>query len=142
LLIQLFGCYSLREIPVEELYNGEEARITTKDSVNYLLRKDLTSDEVINNPDFYCSNDWSINPKLENINIIYKKAYNKDGESDKLYFEVDTTNIKYTEIRSVSAQRINVITTGVAIVLSVGLIVLAVTAIRESMEFDLKIFRK
>ena len=132
LLLQFFGCYSLSEIPVEELYNGEEARITAKDSVNYLLKKNLTSDEIIINPDVYCSDNWSINPELENINIVYKKAYNKDGELDKFYFEVDTTNIKYTEIRSVSAQRINVIATGIAIVLSVGLIVLAVTAIREN----------
>ena len=142
LLLQLYGCSSLSEIPLEELkdYRGEESRITTKDSANYLLKKNLTSDEISNNQDVYCSDNWSINSQLENINIIYKKPYSRDGESNKLYFKVDTTNIKYTEIRSVSAQRINVIATGVAIVLSVGLIVLAVTAIRESMEFDLKIF--
>ena len=144
LLLQFFGCSSLSEIPIDEFkdYNGEEARITTKDSMNYLLKKNLTSDEIINNPDVFCSDNWSINSELENINIIYKKPYSRDGESNKFYFKIDTTNIKYTEIRSVSAQRINVITTSIAIVLSVGLIVLAVTAIRESMDFDFKIFEK
>ena len=106
LLLQLYGCSSLSEIPLEELkdYRGEESRITTKDSANYLLKKNLTSDEISNNQDVYCSDNWSINSQLENINIIYKKPYSRDGESNKLYLKVDTTNISYNDIGIVSVQ--------------------------------------
>ena len=126
LLLQFFGCSSLSEIPVEELkdYSGEEAKITTKDSMNFLLKKNLTIDEISNNPEVYCSDNWSINSELENINIIYKKPYSRDGESNKLYLKVDTTNISYNDISSVSVQRIvEIPTSAFVIVLAVGLFV-------------------
>ena len=130
LLLQFFGCSSLSEIPVEELkdYSWEEAKITTKDSMNYLLKKNLTIDEISNNPDVYCSDNWSINSELENINIIYKKPYSRDGESNKLYLKVDTTNISYNDISSVTVQKSSdtiPTETSILIVVAIGLIVFA-----------------
>ena len=49
LLLKLCGCYFQKEITLEELmlYKDEEITIMGKDSVKYLLKKDITSEKIM-----------------------------------------------------------------------------------------------
>ncbi|MBK7632274.1 MAG: hypothetical protein IPJ23_16520 [Ignavibacteriales bacterium] len=69
LLLQLCGCYSLRDITLEEMENREELKITTKDSSEYNLVQDIDKSKVLKNPGVYYSNEWLLNKEAETINL-------------------------------------------------------------------------
>lgn len=102
LLMQLFGCYSSEEISLDELQNLDEAIITTKENVEYHLKRNISKQEVINDPDFTFANNWVINTNAEIITLITQKPYLRDGGGDLWQIRVDTTKINYNNISSVS----------------------------------------
>ena len=123
LLLQLCGCYFQKEITLEELmlYKDEEITIMGKDSVKYLLKKDITSEKIIRESKTnYCIGADTTEKDL----ILYKKAVNKNTEQ-KITMKIDTVKIKKTNIVSIQKSELDdgdtallvlVIIAGVAII--------------------------
>ena len=128
LLLQFVGCYSLNEIPLGDLNNEEEVIITTKDSLKYYLKRNITNEEILNNPDVYFSNNWLINPNGKLITIDYKKAYN-GKELNIWQIQSDITHIYYRDISNASVESINIGYTclgfGLPIAVFIGLIAIS-----------------
>lgn len=128
LLLQLWGCYSLNEISLEELNNEEEVIITTKDSLKYFLKRNITDEEILNNPDVYFSNNWLINPNAKLITIDYKKAYN-GKELNISQIQSDIIHIYYRDISNASIESINIGNTclgfGIPVAALIGLIAIS-----------------
>ena len=95
-LLQLFGCYSLREISLEDLSNFKEATITTRDSKTYYLKKHI-------------SNYWIIEPGTDVIVIITQKPHIENRlDSEVLVIKTDTTTINYNDINSVKVEKFDI----------------------------------
>jgi hypothetical protein len=134
LLLQFCGCYSQKEITLDELKSDEqEIQFATKDSSKYCLKKEINSQEIGENLDIRFSDDWLINPELGIITTMSKKAIRDSNETDKYYLIVDTSNVDYGEIKEISARRLNGIKIAIAIGVTVGLFVALVKAIKDSM---------
>lgn len=146
LLLQLCGCYSLKEISLEELPYQEEAFITTKDSSIYHLKKILDEYEMLTTPDVYFSNEWRIIPEIGMINLNTQTAYKINNSEIDNYsdygdwdfnrgwaLQKDTTSINFNEITKVSVERLNSITTGLVVL--VVLLFIASIFIGASLDF-------
>jgi general stress protein CsbA len=77
-LLQLFGCYSTREITLDELKNFENAQIITKDSTIYNLSEEINEHNMLNNPNEYFSDYWIINKDSSRIDLIAQRSYSKN----------------------------------------------------------------
>jgi hypothetical protein len=123
LLLQLLGCYSFKEISLNELSEkDDELIITTSDSSEYYLKKYFSTEEIIQNAGSHYSNRWKIMP--ESITILNSITYNPNKQGINPYLKNDTTKINNGVISKVMAQRINL---GNTILLSLaifGIIVL------------------
>ena len=119
LLIQLCGCYSLKEITLDELKSDEEEiQFVTKDSSNYFLKHELPNEEINENPYIRFSDDWFINFELGIINVIYNTAYSDSNETNKYYVLSDTSSVKFVEIKDISAQRFDWFKLGIGITIA------------------------
>jgi hypothetical protein len=127
LLLQFCGCYSQKEITLDELNTDEEEiQFVTKDSSNYFLKRELTNEEIRDNPDYRFSDDWLINPELGLINIIYNSAYKDANETNKYYVLTDTSNVNFSEIVEISAQRFDGLKAGIGITLAIAFLYLII----------------
>jgi hypothetical protein len=130
LLVQLFGCYSFNVIPLEEMKNENELIITKKDFSIYHLKKNLNEYEMITNTDVYFSNEWRIISEIGMIALMTQKAYKENNPGTDNYVDYgywgvsgdwtlrkDSTSINFNEISNVSAERVNLITTGILVTL-------------------------
>jgi len=121
-LLQLFGCYSMQEINLNELSQQEDdLKISTSDSSIYFLKKYFTTEEMMQNPGSHYSSNWEIKPG--SITILNSMTYypNKGGANP--YLKKDTTHINYNLVEKVMAQRMNL---GNTILLSLGIMVIIV----------------
>lgn len=115
LLIQLYGCYSMQDIPKDEmveLMENGDLTVQTKDSTIYFFEES----------NYHISND-----------TLYGKGYVKFSQNAD--FKVETENtIALTNIESVQQDEINPVTTSLLVIGSilfaafVGIIVLYATA--------------
>ena len=127
MLMQLCGCYSIKEITLDELKTDEEEiQFVTKNSSIYYLKKELTNEEISENPDIHFSDDWLINPELGLINIIYNRAYKDADETNKYYVLTDTSNVNFSEIVEISAQRFDGLKVGIGITLAIAFLYLII----------------
>ena len=135
LLLQLCGCYSQRRVTYGELASQkvDEVTIVVNDSLKYLLKNNLTTEEIIMHPETnYCFNvDTSIN-KL----ILFTRAVGKTPGQNLSIIE-DTLEISKNYIRSITKTEIDGANT---MLLSLGIIVGAaliglVIAAKDEMPF-------
>ena len=121
LLLQLFGCYSFREVTVDEFkkYNGEnDVKIITEEA-EFILNRDSTEKNKLN----WVLNDSSIIMQEKTL-MMYKYDNSNPDKKNK---------IKYTEIKSVSINEPDSGETGLilgVVIISaiiVGFIVLLIT---------------
>ena len=120
--LQLFGCYSMREITLAELSPEEdELLIITTDSTKYFMKKDCTAEEIIQNAGTYYVNEWNIGS--DSITAIHLIVYNQNAGSTNPFIKKDTAIINYTAIDKLMAERME---TGKTILLSLGLAVLII----------------
>ena len=121
-LLQLFGCYSMQQITLTELTSDEnELIIITTDSTKYFMKKDCTSEEIIQNAGSYFVSEWNI--KSDSITAINLITYNQNAGSTNPFIKKDTANINYSAIEKVMAERKD---TGKTILLSLGAILILV----------------
>ena len=118
LLLQLYGCYSQRNVTYGELTStrADEITIVVNDSHEYLLKKDLTTEEIIMHPETnYCFKvDTSIN-KL----ILFTRTVGKT-QGQNLSIIEDTLEINKSYVRSIHKTEIDGANT---MLLSLGIIV-------------------
>lgn len=115
-LLQLFGCYSFKDITINELreYKGaNEIKIKTNQKEVLIKRK---SGEI--SPMYWEANDSLITIKTKEL--IKWQDYNK--LIDKV------TEIKYYEIESVEIEELNILTTALLTAGIVGIIALGIAA--------------
>lgn len=129
-LLQLFGCYSLEEISLNELSEQEdELIISTSDSSNYFLKKYFTTEEMKGNVGSHYSSNWEIKP--ESITIFNSITYIPNNKGVNPYLKKDTTIINYGLIDKVVATKINL---GYTILLFLGLTVIVVVLAEQMPE--------
>ena len=90
LLMQFFGCYSFREVTIEEFkeYNGEDDVKIITEQTEYILNRDSTEKNKLN----WVINDSSI---ITQQKTLIKDDFNKKNP-DKI------NEIKFKEIKNVS----------------------------------------
>ena len=102
--------------------------ITTNDSLKYYLNRNITNEEIVNNPDVYFSKNWFINSDAKLITIDYKKAYN-GKELNIWQIQSDIIHIYYSDISNASTESINIGNTclgfGIPIAVFIGLIAIS-----------------
>jgi hypothetical protein len=76
-LLQLFGCYSTREIALDELQNYDNVMLVTKDSTIYHLSEEVNEHSMINKPNEYFSDYWIVNRDSSKIDLIIQKSFSK-----------------------------------------------------------------
>lgn len=114
LLIQFYGCYSFKDITIDELKNykgNNEIKIKTKQKEVLIERKTGEISPM----------DWEASDSLITINI---KEIIKWENYNKLIDQV--AEIKYSEIESVEIEELNILTTTLLTVGIVGIIALVV----------------
>ena len=137
LLLQLCGCYSQKEITLEELmiYKDEEITIIENDSVSYLLKNEFTSDQIIMNSNInYCIGVDTTEKDL----ILYKKVVNKNAEQ-KIIMKIDTVKIKKTDIVSIQKSEldgVNTVLLTLGIIAGVALITYAIALANNQIDFS------
>jgi len=139
LLLQFFGCYSPKEISIEELSNFEEATITTKDSTKYHLKKYINDNHLYNNPGDYFYNDWLIHPDTQMIGLISKVAH-KERKTNATEWTVikDTSNINFKDIANISIEELDGGNTAWVVIASiVGVVGIAVAIIAATFSFNM-----
>ncbi len=126
LLLQIFGCYSSREISLDELPNFNEAIIITKDSAIYYLTNRLLSEkEMLNNPRAYFSNVWIVLPDSEKISLVRQKSCRESGQELTNYrIDKDKAEISYNDISSISTESISIGYTCLGLISIFGIILL------------------
>jgi len=135
LLLQLFGCYSLRESTLEELSIKKEGTITTKNESVYCLKQRVNESDVLDNSEIYFSDDWIINQETEMITINTQKAYEMNNNelkentdygnwerNENWEVKKDTVNINFNEISNVSVESINFAKTSLLVILGLTII--------------------
>jgi hypothetical protein len=114
LLIQLYGCYSIQDIPkdeIAELKDGDDLIVYTKDATVYFFEES----------NYLIAND-----------SLYVKGYVKSGD-DAFKVEIEKS-IALTSIESIQQDELNPVTTSLLVIGSilfaalVGIIVLYATA--------------
>ena len=111
LLLQLFGCYSYREVTIDELKNYKgtnEIKVTQESDYFILLQRDSTKSYIT---------DWQVN---DSSIIVEKKSLTgfKDAQNPK----EEKTEIKFNQIKSVVVEEFDSPHT---VVLVVGLLAIA-----------------
>lgn len=125
LLLQLFGCYTMDEITLDELKNENEAIITTQDSTKYYLTQSINDADMIDKSNSYFSDNWLLKPEEEKIMLITHRGI-KVKESSKIWqIKKDTVLIKYQDIKNVSVENFNV----VILLLGIGITLLIIAGI-------------
>jgi len=118
LLLQLYGCYSQRNVTYGELTStrADEITIVVNDTHKYLLKKDLTTEEIVMHPETnYCFKvDTSIN-KL----ILFTRTVGKT-QGQNLSIIEDTLEINKSYVQSIHKTEIDGANT---MLLSLGIIV-------------------
>ena len=116
--MQLCGCHSQRNVTYGELTSTktDEITIVVNDSHKYLLKRNLTNEEIVMHPETnYCFNvDTSIN-KL----ILFTRAVGKTQGQNPSIIE-DTLEISKNYVRSIYKTEIDGANT---LLLSLGIIV-------------------
>jgi hypothetical protein len=121
-LLQLFGCYSMQQITPPELTSEEnELIIITTDSTKYFMKKDCTSEEIIQNAGSYFVSEWNI--KSDSITAINLISYNQNVGSANPFIKKDSAIIYYSTIDKVFVDKMD---TGRTILLSLGAILILV----------------
>ena len=120
LLLQLCGCYSLRDITLEEMENKEELKMTMKDSSEYNLVQDIDKAKVLNNPGIYYSNEWLLNKEEETINLKTFKTIKYFNQVEGKQIKEEMKNISFGEINKVEIEEFDLgdtlLFTGITIV--------------------------
>jgi len=119
LLLQLLGCYSMREMTLEELknYKGPDDIIVKTNHEEVLINRKPSGITSIN----WKASDSSITIKIEKLITIEK--YNKLSNQDLRKFTKQENEIKYYDIESVEIEEINYFKTSL---LTVGILILVV----------------
>ncbi|MDD1443241.1 hypothetical protein MEO93_23360 [Dolichospermum sp. ST_sed3] len=137
LLLQLCGCYSQKGITINDLYQeiDDEITINTYDSTMYILKRNITIEEIIQNPDNnYCID---VDTTLENL-ILYKKVVTKKvGQS--VFTIIDTVQIKKEDVRNIQKKEqdtVNSIALASAIIILSIIILSAVGIAIYGLDFD------
>ncbi len=121
-LLQLFGCYSMQQITLPELTSEEnELIIITTDSTKYFMKKNCTSEEIIENAGSYFVSEWNI--KSDSITAINLITYNQNSGSANPFIKKDTATIYYSTIDKVIANKMD---TGKTILFSLGVVLILV----------------
>jgi hypothetical protein len=137
LLLQLCGCYSQREISIEELmkYKDEEITIMKNDSVKYLLKAGVTSEEIIiESKTNYCI---GIDTTKEDL-MLYKKAIIKN-EGEKAALKIDTVKINKMDVLSIQKSELDEANTTIlvlGIIAGVALIAYAIAMASFQLDFS------
>lgn len=119
-LLHLFGCYSMQQITLTELTSDEnELIIITTDSTKYFMKKDCTSEEIIQNAGSYFVSEWNI--KSDSIAAINLISYNQNAGLANPFIKKDSATIYYSTIDKVFADKMD---TGKTILLSLGAILI------------------
>ncbi len=122
LLLNLFGCYSMKEVSLSELSKEEdELIINTKDSTVYFLQKNSTAEEIIKNSGSYFSDKWIIRP--DSIIMFNAITYNQNIGSTSPFYKTDSIKIGNDAVTKVMADRYD---TGKTVLLIVGLIAVSI----------------
>ena len=100
LLLQLFGCYSTREITLDELQNYDNAILVTKDSTIYYLIEEVNEHSMMKKPNEYFSDYWIVNRDSSKIDLIAQRSYSK-----KVNDLIETNTI--TEKKSIPSNEIS-----------------------------------
>ena len=121
LLLQLFGCYSYREVTIDELKNYKgtnEIKVTQESDYFILLQRDSTKSYIT---------DWEIN---DSSIIMEKKSLTgfKDAQNPK----EEKTEIKFNQIKSVAVDEFATGHTVFLIVIIVAIPTMIALAIYES----------
>ena len=118
LLLQLGGCYTQKVITLEELIaeTDDEVVITLNNSDKYYLKNNVTSEEIIRNPEkIYCID---ADATAENL-ILFQKVVSKKN-NQPIALVIDTLEIIKNDVRSFQKNELNLTNT---ILLSCGIII-------------------
>lgn len=118
LFLQLVGCYTQRELTYYELSSevDEEITIVLKDSVNYLFKKNLTTEDIVRNPNtHYC---FGIDTTFESLILYRKFLTKKTGQQPSL--ELDTILVKKDDVTSIQTTELDL---GDSILLGTGIVI-------------------
>ena len=121
LLLQLFGCYSYREVTIDELKNYKgtnEIKVTQESDYYILIQRDSTKSYIT---------DWQVN---DSSIIVEKKSLTgfKDTQNPK----EEKTEIKFNQIKSVAVDEFDTGNTVFLIVIIVAIPTMIALAIYES----------
>jgi hypothetical protein len=127
LLIQFFGCYSSKQISIEELSNFEEATITTNNSAIFHLKRNVLNNDFYKNPDTYFYDDWIINPDSRLISLSSKIAHKERIQNATEWTVIkDTTNINYEDIKNISIEELDSGNTTLVVLASIAVVLVIV----------------
>ncbi len=105
LLMQLFGCYTQKEITYDEFTSikSDDANIIVNDSPNFILNKNVTNEEIVMHP----QNNYSIDAIASQDDLIlYKKALRiLPGHPNSM--AVDTIKIKKEDVTRICINEYN-----------------------------------
>ena len=121
LLLQLFGCYSYRNITLHELKNYEgtnDIKVTKESDYFIIMNRDSTKAYIT---------DWEIN---DSSIIVEKKSLT--GFKDAQNPEEEKTEIKFNQIKSVAVDEFDTGNTVFLIVIIVAIPTMIALAIYES----------
>lgn len=117
LLLQLFGCYSMREMSIDELksYTGsDEIVIKTNEKEYFIYRKTSTNNSF----------DWKADDSL--ITIIKKEPLTLENYNKGYYtLSEQVIRIRNNEILCIETDEFNLLTTSILVLSIVGIFVLA-----------------
>ena len=121
LLLQLFGCYSYRNITLDELkyYEGtNDIKVTKESDYFIIMNRDSTKNYI---------KDWEVN---DSSIIMEQKSLT--GFKDAQNQEEEKTEIKFNQIKSVAVEEFDTGNTVFLIVISIAIPTLIALAIYES----------
>jgi hypothetical protein len=107
LLLQLCGCYSQREITIDELSQttSDNVLIELIDSSKYMLKENLEMIDLAENPDIkYCT---KIQPDDSGL-VLYTKEIISQPTASLYTMKLDTVKINFENIKSISIAEENV----------------------------------
>ena len=116
LLLQFIGCYSSKEISLEELKNTDDAILTTKDSTIYYLNENVSIGKMLYEPEVYFATDWIVKQDSKRVILITNKATRVIEGSSPSIINKDTANINYKDIKNITVETLETGNTILAVV--------------------------
>ena len=135
-LLRLFGCYSSREISLEELQNTDDAILTTKDSTIYNLNRDVGIGKMLYEPDVYFATEWILKQDSARVVLMTNKATRVIEGSSLSVIDKETENINYSDIQNITVETLD---TGnsilAAVLISVGILGVAFAVVALAFQY-------